>query len=104
MPKAIKQRFSPKRVGAAYPLRQDEILQAGCILKGAPGTWGRFLLRITCEAHRERAEYWFGSAPPFSTATDELTPEAMRATYDALRDLTAAAEGYAPNIDANDTG
>jgi hypothetical protein len=61
-------------------------------------------LRIKGNARRERAEYWFGAGRRFSTATDELTPEAMKATSDALRDLTAAAEGYAPTIDANDTG
>ena len=104
MPEAIEPRFSPERVGAAYPLRKDELLQARSALNGAPGAWGRLFLRVTRESQRERAEYWFGSDHRFSTATDELTPEAMKATSDALRDLAAAIEGYAPTIDANDSG
>jgi len=61
-------------------------------------------LRITREAHRERAEYWFGPDRKFSTATDELMPEVMKAAIDALRDLAAATDGYDPAIDANDSG
>jgi hypothetical protein len=54
--------------------------------------------------HRERAEYWFGPGTRFSTTTDELTPDVMQQVSRALAELAAAAEGYAPTIDANDSG
>jgi hypothetical protein len=104
MPKADNQRFSPNRAGASYPLRPHEMLQARSSLKGPSGAWGRLLVRVTRDAQRERAEYWFAPDHQFSSAVENLSPEAMKALSDALLDLTVAAEGYAPNIDASDSG
>jgi hypothetical protein len=103
-PSPIPGRFKRNRSGAAYPLKPDEILQARSPLSGDSGGWGRFFLRITQSAHREKAEYWFHSDPDFISTTDELSHEEMQRVSQALAELVAAAEEYQPDIDANDSG
>ena len=61
-------------------------------------------MRITRGAHREKAEYWLSSDRDFASTTDELSHEVMQHVLQALADLAAAAEGYKPDIDANDSG
>lgn len=97
-------RFSPKRVGASYPLAQTELVQARSALHAPNGVWGRFILRITNEAHRERAEYWFGAESRFHSIVDDLPGKAMQEVKSSLDCLFVASKGYHPEFDANDSG
>jgi hypothetical protein len=97
-------RFVRNRVGAAYPLRADEVLQLRAPLLSAAGDSGRFILRVTQHGGRERAEYWIGSPADFVSASDELPPGLMQRVSKALTALAVAAEEYRPDVDANDSG
>jgi hypothetical protein len=61
-------------------------------------------LRVTRDAYREQAEYWFGSRDDFTSKPDQLSHELMQRVLDALADLAITAKGYSPAIDANDCG
>lgn len=104
LPHPSQNRFKRNRVGAAYPLSPDEILQARATLVSAAGSWGRFFLRVTRGAQREKAEYWFNSDHDFASTTDELPHEVMQRVSEALTELGSAAEEYRPNVEANDSG
>lgn len=97
-------RFSRNRVGAAYPLRADEVLQLHAPLQAPSGVTGRFILRVTQHGELERAEYWIGSPHDFVSASDELSDDLMQRVSQALSELAVAAEGYCPDVDANDSG
>ena len=97
-------RFSRNRVGAAYPLRADEVLQLRAPLRTAAGVTGRFILRVTQNGERERAEYWIGSPHDFVSVSDELPDDLLQRVSRALSELALAAEGYRPDVDANDSG
>ena len=96
-------RFSRNRVGAAYPLRADEVLQLRAPLQTASGVTGRFILRVTQHGERESAEHWIGSPDDFVSASDELPGDLMQRVSQALCELAVAADGYRPDVDANES-
>lgn len=97
-------RFKRNRAGAAYPLLPDEILQARSALADSAHDFGWLFLRVTRDAYREQAEYWFGSDRDFISTIDQLSHEVFQRVSQAVADLADAAKGCNPEINANDTG
>ena len=102
-PHPISPRFSRNRSGAAYPLKTAELLQARSHLSDSE-SFGWLILRVTQDAYRERAEYWFGSRLGFVSTLDKLSPELLQELTVALSKLAIATDGYNPSVDANDSG
>ena len=92
-------RFSSDKLGAAYPLAVDEVVQARAALIAPDATAGRLLLRINEQCEREVARFWFRDPIEFEQELDRLRNDRMEQIKTALMDL---ATENVPAIDSYD--